>query len=116
MGHDYIESFIANPNLIVLAYLAKVQCVSTATCKRAFSIQILIKMSVRNSLGNKNLERMLRIASREPDDNFNNIIEEAIPLWKKETKNRFLYTKLLTFHSLCFLVQLCFPILRMLIS
>jgi hypothetical protein len=39
------------------------------------------------------LEAMLRIALEGPNEIFDNIIEEAIPLWKKsETKYRFLYT------------------------
>ena len=39
------------PNLLVLADLARVQCVSTSTCERAFSVQNLIKTRVRNRLG-----------------------------------------------------------------
>jgi hypothetical protein len=39
-----------------------VQCVSTMTCERAFSVQNLIKTIVRNRLGSKNLEAMLQIA------------------------------------------------------
>jgi len=34
---------------------------------------------------------MLRIALEGLDENFDNIIEEAIPLWKNGTKYRFLY-------------------------
>jgi hypothetical protein len=34
---------------------------------------------------------MLRIALEGPNENFDNIIEEAIPLWKSETKYWFLY-------------------------
>ena len=34
---------------------------------------------------------MLRIAIEGPYENFDNIIEEAIPLWKSGTKYRFLY-------------------------
>ena len=46
---------------------------------------------MRNRLGSKNLEAMLRIALEGTDENFDNIIEEAIPLWKSGTKYRFLY-------------------------
>ena len=59
--------------------------------KRTFSIQNLIKTQVRNKLESKNLKAMLRIALEGPDENFDNIIEEAIPLWKTGTKYRFLY-------------------------
>ena len=37
------------------------------------------------------MEATLRIALKGPNENFDNIIEEAIPLWKNETKYRFLY-------------------------
>jgi hypothetical protein len=50
------------PNLLILAGLAHVQCVSTTTCERAFSVQNLIKTKVRNRLGSKNLKAMLQIA------------------------------------------------------
>ena len=80
------------PNLLVLARLASVQCVSTATCERAFSIQNLIKTRVRNRLGSKNLEAMLRIALEGPDDDAHDIICDAILLWKNDTKYRFLYS------------------------
>ena len=43
------------PNLLILADLARVQCVSTSTCERAFGVQNLIKTRVRNRLGSKNL-------------------------------------------------------------
>ncbi len=34
---------------------------------------------------------MLRIALEGPDENFDNIIEEAVPLWKNEPKYWLLY-------------------------
>ena len=46
---------------------------------------------MRNILGSKNLEAMLRIALERPNENFDNIFEEAIFLWKSVTKYRFLY-------------------------
>jgi hypothetical protein len=68
-----------------------VQCVSTTTCERAFSVQNLIKTKVRNKLGSKNLDAMLRIALEGPDEKVDDIIGDAIPLWKKDSKYRFLY-------------------------
>ena len=35
---------------------------------------------------------MLRIALEGPDEKFDNIIDEAIPLWKSGTKYQFLHT------------------------
>jgi hypothetical protein len=79
------------PNLLILAELAHVQCVSTATCERAFSVQKLIKTKVRNRLGSKNLDAMLRIALEGPDEEVDDIIGDTIPLWKKDSTYRFLY-------------------------
>jgi hypothetical protein len=50
------------PNLLILAELVHVQCVSTMTCERAFTVHNLIKTKVRNRLGSKNLEAMLQTA------------------------------------------------------
>jgi hypothetical protein len=64
-------------NLLILAELAHVQCVSTMTCERAFSVQKLIKTKVRNRLGSKNLNAMLRIALEGPDEEVDEIIGDA---------------------------------------
>jgi hypothetical protein len=56
------------------------------TCERAFSVQNLIKTKVRNRLGIKNLDAMLRIALEGPDEEVDDIIGDAIPLWKKDSK------------------------------
>ena len=37
------------------------------------------------------MKAILRSALEGPNENFDNIIEEAIPLWKTGTKYRFLY-------------------------
>jgi hypothetical protein len=68
-----------------------VQCVSTTTCECAFSVQNLIKAKVRNRLGSKNHDAMLRIALERPDGEVDDIIGDAIPLWKKDSKYCFLY-------------------------
>ena len=78
------------PNHLIPAELAHVQCVSTTTCERAFNVQNLIKTKVRNRLGSKNLNAMLR-ALEGPDQEVNDMIGDAIPLWKKDSKYRFLY-------------------------
>ena len=80
-----------NSNLLILAELAHVQCVSTTTCERASSVQNLIKTKVRNRLGSKSLDAMLRIALEGPYEEVDDIIGDAIPLWKKGSKYCFLY-------------------------
>jgi hypothetical protein len=74
------------PNLLILAELAHVQYDSTPTCEHAFSVQNLIKTKVRNRLGSKNLDAMLRITLEGPDEEV-----DDIPLWKKDNKYHFLY-------------------------
>ena len=58
----------------------------------AFSVRNLMKTKVRNSLGSKNLNAMLRIALEGPDEGVDDIIGDAIPLWKKDNKYGFVYS------------------------
>jgi len=66
--------------------LAQVQCVSFATSKRTFRIQNLIKTQVRNNFCNRNLEIRLKFALKGPNEEFDHIIDDAIPLWDNESK------------------------------
>jgi len=71
------------PNLLILVEIARIQCVSIASCERAFSIQNSIKSKVKNNLKTKHLESVMRIALEGPDsDSANPILIEAIDLWK----------------------------------
>jgi hypothetical protein len=79
------------PNLIILVELDHVQCVSRATCERAFSVQNLIQTKFRNMLGNKNLKAMLWIALEGPNEGVDDIISDIVPLWKNDNNYRFLY-------------------------
>ena len=54
--------------------------------KRAFVVRNLIKTKVRNRSDHKNLNAMLRIALEGPDEGIDDIIGDAIPLWKKDNK------------------------------
>ena len=69
-------------------------------------------------VGSKNLEATLRIALEGPNENFDNIIEEAIHLWKIGTKYQFLYANHSCYMSstsdvFCSITSVMFPILRM---
>ena len=79
-------------NLLMLAEIARVQCISTATCERAFSIQNIIKNKFRNKLGTKNLDSLLRIALEGPTENADVVLIEAVALWKNSTKFRYLFS------------------------
>jgi hypothetical protein len=79
------------PNLLILVELAHVQCVSKATCERAFSVQNLIKTKIRNMLGTKNLEVVLQIALEGLDEGVDDIINDIVPLWKNDSNYHFLY-------------------------
>ena len=67
-------------NLLMLAEIARVQCISTATCERAFSIQNIIKSKFRNKLGTKNLDSLLHIALEGPKEGVEGILIEAVAL------------------------------------
>ena len=51
----------------------------------------MIKTKVTNRLGSNNLNAMLRIALKRLDEEVDDIIGDAIPLWKKNNMYRFLY-------------------------
>ena len=59
--------------------------------ERAFNVRNLIKTKARNRLGSKNLNAMLQIALEGPDEGVHDIIGDVIPLWKKDSKYRFMY-------------------------
>jgi hypothetical protein len=65
-------------NLLVLAEIARVQCISTASCERAFSVQNCIKTKQKNRMLTKNLESVLRVALEGPIEDYFDIINEAI--------------------------------------
>ena len=67
-------------NLLVLVEITRVQCISTAICERAFSIQNVIKSKFRNKLGTKNLDSLLCIALEGPNEGVEGILIEAMAL------------------------------------
>ena len=79
-------------NLRVLADIARVQCVSTAQCERAFSIQNSIKTKFRNNLQTKNLESIIRVAIEGMCIDRSSIFVGAIVLWKNSRKFRWLFS------------------------
>jgi hypothetical protein len=93
VGHDNLESCFAStvPQPPYSCRLSSCAIVSTTTCECAFGVHKLIKTKFRNKLGSKNLDAMLRIALEGPDEEVDDIIGDAIPLWKKDSKYRFLY-------------------------
>jgi len=68
-----------------------VQCISTVTCDCTFNVPKSIKTQVRNILGSKNLEAMLQIALEDLYEEVDDIISDAIPIWKNDTKYQFLF-------------------------
>jgi hypothetical protein len=79
-------------NLLVLAEIARVQCISTASCERTFSVQNCIKTKQRNRMLTKNLESVLRVALERPIGDYFDIINEAIGIWRNNTKFRYLFS------------------------
>ena len=78
-------------NLLVLVEIARVQCISTTSCERAFSVQNCIKTKQRNTTLTKKLERVLRVALEGPIEDYYDIINEVIGIWKNNTKFRYLF-------------------------
>ena len=79
-------------NLLQLAEIARCQCISTATCERAFSVQNAIKIRHRNHLNTKHLESIMRLALEGSKENFDHMLVEAIELWRNSAKWRYLYS------------------------
>jgi len=79
-------------NILILADIARCQCVSTATCERAFSVQNVIKTKFRNRLNTKHLESVLRVAIEGPSNDFDHILVGAIELWQNLAKWKYLYS------------------------
>ena len=80
------------PNLLILSQIAKCQCVSTATCERAFSMQNSIKLKNRNRMRTFHLDSIMRVSMEGPEKDFDAILLDAIVLWKNGTKFRHLFT------------------------
>ena len=79
-------------NLLVLAEIARVQCISTASCERTFSVQYCIKTKQRNRMLTKNLKSVLRVALEGPIEDYFDIINEVIGIWKNNIKFRYLFS------------------------
>ena len=79
-------------NLLAIADIARIQCVSTAQCERAFSVQNCIKTKFRNRLQTRSLESIMRIALEGPADDVDVFLVEAIALWKNSRKFRYLFS------------------------
>ena len=69
-------------NILVLADIARCQCVSTATCERVFSVQNVIKTKFRTPLNTKHLKNVLRVATKGPSIDFDHILVVGIELWR----------------------------------
>ena len=68
-----------------------VGCLEVVGAYGGLGDQIWVSLVSVLVVGSKNLKAMLRIALEEPNENFDNLVEETIPLWKNGTKYRFLY-------------------------
>ena len=73
-------------NLCILVDIVRVQCVSTAQCERAFSIQYCIKTKTRNKLDTKHLECIMSVSMEDLCDNLDKVLMEVITLWRNSTQ------------------------------
>ena len=65
-------------NLLVLAEIGKVQCISTVSCEITFLVQNCIKTKQQNKMMTSNLESVLRIALEGPIEDCHKIINKVI--------------------------------------
>jgi len=65
-------------NFHIHADIARVQCVSTAQCEYAFSIQNCIKTKTRNKLDTKHLECIMHVSIEDLCGDLDNVLIEAI--------------------------------------
>jgi hypothetical protein len=79
-------------NLLILAEIAKCQCVSTTTCERAFSVKNIIKQKHGNRMSTSNLESMMCVAIGGPNNDFDDILTSPLDLWNDDAKFRYLYS------------------------
>jgi hypothetical protein len=49
-------------------------------------------MQVRNQMSTSNLESMMRVAIKDPDNDFDDILNSALDLWKDDAKFCYLYS------------------------
>ena len=89
-------------NLRILVDIARVQCVSTAECERAFSIQNCIKSKIRNKLDTKHLECIMRIYMEDLHGDLDDVLMEAIALSTNSTTFRWLFSHPWRYFSWCF--------------
>jgi hypothetical protein len=71
---------LKNPNLLILAEIARTQCDSIATCERVFYVQNCIKQKHRNRMSTSTLESVMRVAMEGPGKDFEFILMDAIVL------------------------------------
>ena len=67
-------------NIWVLVDIARYQCVSTATCERALSVQNVIKAKFKIYLNTKYLDNVLRVAIEGALNDFDQILVVVIEL------------------------------------
>ena len=78
----------AFPNLVILASLAIILPVTTATVERSFSDMKLIKTRLRNRLGEESLDQTMRICIEGPDTLNNDELKCIRTHWKEQKPRR----------------------------
>ncbi|KAL2651746.1 hypothetical protein R1flu_019874 [Riccia fluitans] len=89
------SSKLKYPELSKLFAIVRVQCCSTAQCERGFSLQNIIKSKIRNRVTIEHLDWLLTICMVGPDlkeeqMDVEDILTDAIDLWKNSAHHRFL--------------------------
>ncbi|MCO5547158.1 hypothetical protein L7F22_000601 [Adiantum nelumboides] len=73
------------PMLLILAHLSMLQCASTASCKRGFSIQNIIKSKLRKALTTRSMDALMQISMEGPNvEDFD--FSKSIDMWRNTAK------------------------------
>ncbi|MCO5561009.1 hypothetical protein L7F22_014630 [Adiantum nelumboides] len=73
------------PMLLILAHLSMLQCASTTSCERGFSIQNIIKSKLRNALTTRSMDALMRISMEGPNvEDFD--FSKSIDMWRNTAK------------------------------
>lgn len=78
----------AYPNLVTLTSVALTLPVTTATVERSFSDMKLIKICLRNRLGEESLDQIMHISIEGPDTLNYDELKEIVTHWKVQKSRR----------------------------
>ena len=83
-SNDMIKTLFSNLSKIGAVCLSIP--VTTASVERSFSQMKLIKTRLRNSLNDKSLSNLMKIALESPDELTDSHLEEVVNVWNRKSR------------------------------